>query len=111
MDTANFLLKRESLQQRMAIRRLDASELASSRPSMGILGWALKNAGLLTRFGLSNGDSSKWMRSLLWMVAPALIGLVRRRKQSFLQRTLQTFVPNVLIQRLVSAVLPAFSKR
>jgi hypothetical protein len=111
MDTADFLIRRENLQQRMAIRRLDAAELASSRTTMSVLGWLLRNAGAVTRFGLSNGDSSKWIRSLLWMVAPALLGLVRRRKETFLQRAMHTFVPSAFVQRLISVVLPAFSKR
>jgi hypothetical protein len=111
MDTANFLLKRESIQQRMAHRRVEARELAAARQSSGVLGMALKGASLLTRVGgASNGDI-RWLRSLLWMLAPAVLGMVRRRKETFLQRALHSFVPNSFLQRIIHVVLPVFSRR
>jgi hypothetical protein len=109
MDTANFRLKREAIQQRMAHRRFEAEEIAATRGT-SMLGWAIKGAGLLTRLGASNGDS-QWMRSLLWIVAPAILGMVRRRKETFLQRAVRSFVPNTLIQRLIQVILPVFSRK
>lgn len=90
MDTSDFIVKRQQIQERMDLRR---SQTAESIQHGGAWKLALTaGVGLLSTFGGSR-VAGRWARSLLWAVAvPALAKFFRKKNDSFLHRLTSSLV-------------------
>jgi hypothetical protein len=94
MDTSLFLLKREEIQQRMAARRAAAME-SRPQPANGLLSFLARTGADMVLGARSSGASAGWVGSVLWAVAaPTLMGLLKHRGNSFLERLLDRVLPS-----------------
>ena len=94
MDTADFILERQDIENRMDARRAEtAVEVISTRS--GFLPWMmLTGASVVSGFRSSPG-ARKLVRTLLWAaVAPFVLGVINRQNHG-------------LVHRLFDAVFPA----
>ena len=93
MDTATFLLERETLQARMESRRQETAAAIAERQKGFVPRLLRTGSDVIFGFG-SQGESAGWLASLLWVVlAPVVVEATQRGGDALVKTLLRTIFP------------------
>ena len=94
MDTANFLIERQEIENRMDARRAETSEQALAVRS-GILPWMLLTGASMVSGFRSSPGAKRLLRTLVWAAAaPLVVGFMNRHNDGLVHRLVEALFPS-----------------